>query len=152
MTLSSINLPHVIAYTDGACSGNPGKGGWGVWLSNDKGHNKSLSGSESYTTNNRMEIMAVIQALKALKHPCKIDIYTDSKYVQKGLTEWLPVWKANGWKTAAKHAVKNEDLWKILDQAQQTHILSLYWVKGHIGNIGNETADKLARQAIQALK
>ena len=148
MTITQNNLPHVIAYTDGACSGNPGQGGWGVWLSNDTGHSKELYGGEAHTTNNRMELMAVIHALNALKHPCSIDVYTDSQYVQKGLTEWLPAWKARGWKTAAKQAVKNEDLWKSLDQAQQRHVLRLHWVKGHAGNEGNELADKLARQGI----
>jgi ribonuclease HI len=141
-------LPRVTAYTDGACSGNPGPGGWGVWLSNDTGHSKELCGGEPNTTNNRMELLAVIQALNALKHACSVDVYTDSQYVQKGLNEWLPSWKARGWKTAAKQAVKNEDLWKLLDQARHRHVVRLHWVKGHAGNEGNEIADKLARQGV----
>lgn len=148
---SSINLPLVTAYTDGACSGNPGPGGWGAWLSNPAGHSKELCGGEANTTNNRMELMGVIQALNALKHPCSVDVYTDSQYVQKGLTEWLPNWKARGWKTADKKPVKNDDLWKMLDLARQRHVVRLHWVKGHAGDVGNETADRLARQGILTL-
>jgi ribonuclease HI len=146
-------MPNVIAYTDGACSGNPGPGGWGVLLIGgaQQEHRKQLCGGEHGTTNNRMELMAVIQALEHLKQMCSIDIYTDSQYVQKGLTEWLKGWKARGWRTADKKPVKNEDLWRRLDTASQKHNLRLHWVKGHAGDPGNEAADKLARQGITTL-
>ncbi len=135
-------------YTDGACSGNPGPGGWGallVW----NGHEKEISGGEQDTTNNRMELTAVIRALQTLKKPCVAEIHTDSKYVQQGVNEWLAGWKARGWITAAKKPVKNQDLWQELDNALQRHHVSFHWVKGHAGHPENERADKLATEAIQ---
>ena len=137
----------VVIYTDGACSGNPGPGGWGsVLLYN--GHRRELSGGEPQTTNNRMEMMAVIVALETLKRPCAVELHTDSTYVMKGITEWLPNWKARGWKTAAKKPVKNVDLWQQLDAAVARHEIDWRWVKGHSGVPENERADELARLAI----
>lgn len=142
------NSKKVTLFTDGACRGNPGPGGWGVHLQYGK-TTKNLYGYEAETTNNRMEMMAAIMGLKALKRPCVIDLNTDSKYVLQGITEWLASWKKNGWKTAARKAVKNEDLWKRLDKevAKHNHI-NWIWVKGHSGNHGNELADQLANRAI----
>ena len=137
-------------YTDGACSGNPGPGGWGAIL-RFKGVEKEMKGGEPQTTNNRMEMMAVLSALNALTRPCAIDVYTDSEYVKKGMTEWLRGWKARGWKTADKKPVKNDDLWKILDEACARHKVSWHWVKGHAGHVENERADQLARDGIAAL-
>ena len=151
MNASNSSLPQVIAYTDGACSGNPGPGGWGVLLSSPNGASKSLCGGEAHSTNNRMELMAVIQALNALTKPCSVDVYTDSQYVKKGLTEWMPAWKLRGWKTADKKPVKNEDLWRQLDLARERHVLRIHWVKGHAGDAGNEAADRLAQQGIDEL-
>ena len=132
-------------FTDGACSGNPGPGGWGVILRH-KNTEKELSGGENPTTNNRMELTAVIEALKALKAPCDITLYTDSKYVMDGINQWLPKWKANGWKTANKKStVKNIDLWQELDTLQTRHQIHWIWVKGHAGHPENERVDKLAR-------
>jgi ribonuclease HI len=137
----------VVVYTDGACSGNPGPGGWGsVLLFN--GHRRELSGGEKETTNNRMEMMAVIQALEALQRPCDVLIHTDSTYVMKGMTEWLEQWKKRNWKTAAKKPVKNVELWQELEQAISRHCVSWKWVKGHSGVPENERADELAREAI----
>ncbi len=137
----------VVIYTDGACSGNPGPGGWGsVLLYN--GHRRELSGGESQTTNNRMEMIAVIVALETLKRPCAVELHTDSKYVMQGITEWLPNWKARGWKTAAKKPVKNVDLWQQLDAAVARHDIDWRWVRGHSGVPENERADELARLAI----
>jgi len=134
-------------YTDGACSGNPGPGGWGsVLLYN--GHRKELSGGEEETTNNRMELMAVIRAMQALKRSCEVTIYTDSVYVMKGMTEWIANWKARNWKTASKKPVKNVDLWKELESALESHTVNWRWVKGHSGVPENERADELARNAI----
>ncbi len=141
----------VIIYTDGACKGNPGIGGWGVWL-RYKDKEKQVCGGELMTTNNRMELMAVIQALELLKRGCEIELYTDSNYVKQGFTEWLPNWKKRGWKTAAKKPVKNEDLWRRLDQATIRHQIQWRWVKGHSGDLGNEKADQLANQGINLLK
>ena len=141
----------VTIYTDGACSGNPGPGGWGA-LMRYGDHEKELCGGEADTTNNRMELMAVIQALGALKRPCSIDLYTDSKYVKDGIGAWLARWKANGWKTAARKPVKNEDLWRALDEAAQRHQIRWHWVKGHAGHPENERADELARQGMAAFK
>jgi ribonuclease HI len=136
-------------YTDGACSGNPGPGGWGsVLLYN--GHRREISGGARDTTNNRMEMMAVIEALEALKRPCRVVVHTDSVYVMKGITEWMSQWKARNWKTAAKKPVKNVDLWQALDQALARHQVRWKWVKGHSGVTENERADELARQAIPA--
>jgi ribonuclease HI len=141
----------VIIHTDGACSGNPGPGGWGALLEWG-GHEKELSGAEAETTNNRMELMAAIQALNALKRPSKVKLVTDSTYVKDGVTKWIHGWKKNGWKTAAKKPVKNEDLWRQLDDAAQRHAITWDWVKGHAGHVENERADTLAREAIKTLK
>ena len=137
----------VIIYTDGACRGNPGPGGWGsVLLYN--GHRREMSGGDAETTNNRMEMMAVIQALESLKRPCSVMIYTDSVYVMKGITEWIVQWKKRNWKTAAKKPVKNVELWQRLEQAIQPHEVKWTWVKGHSGVPENERADELATTAI----
>ena len=141
-------LPHVVIYTDGACSGNPGPGGWGVYLSY-KGNEKDLCGGEAQTTNNRMELMAAIQALDALKFPCSVELYTDSTYVKQGMLSWLEGWKKKGWRTASKKPVKNKDLWMQLDESQQRHQIQWKWVKGHAGDPGNERADELARQGME---
>lgn len=137
-------------YTDGACKGNPGPGGWGVLLKHGTTE-KELFGGEPSTTNNRMEMMAVIQALTALKKPCDITLYLDSQYVLKGITEWIPGWKAKGWRTAAKQPVKNVDLWQQLDQLVQEsgHRIDWRWVRGHNGDHGNERADALANQGVE---
>ena len=139
----------VTIYTDGACKGNPGLGGWGAFLSYGETE-RDLYGGELHTTNNRMELMAVIQALQALKHPCHVHLYLDSEYVRKGITEWLPSWKARGWRTASKQAVKNADLWQVLDEvvSQSGHRIEWRWVKGHSGDPGNERADALANQGV----
>ncbi|QVL45480.1 MAG: ribonuclease HI [Methylophilaceae bacterium] len=134
-------------YTDGACKGNPGIGGWGAWI-HYKGNEKSIFGGEQNTTNNRMEMMAVIKALQALKRPSQIKLYTDSSYVQKGMTEWLQGWKAKNWRTAAKQVVKNADLWQQLDVLASQHQIEWLWVRGHDGNIGNERADALANAGV----
>jgi ribonuclease HI len=133
-------------WTDGACLGNPGPGGWGA-LMRWNGHEKELSGGEANTTNNRMELMAAIQALDALKRPSKVELTTDSQYVRKGMLEWMANWKRNGWRTAAKKPVKNDDLWKRLDAAVARHDVSWHWVKGHSGHPENERADELASTA-----
>jgi ribonuclease HI len=143
--------PEVIIYTDGACSGNPGPGGWGAILMSGA-HEKELWGGEAHTTNNRMEIMAAIKALEALKRPCRVELHTDSQYLRQGITEWLPGWKARGWRTAAKAPVKNEDLWRALDAARQRHEVAWRWVKGHSGHPMNERADELARRGISDLR
>ena len=147
MATPGMTKTHVTIYTDGACSGNPGPGGWGAFLSWN-GHEKDLNGGEADTTNNRMELMAAIVALETLTKPCRVDLYTDSTYVMKGMTEWLEGWKARGWKTAAKKAVKNKDLWERFDNAIQRHDVQFHWVKGHAGDPGNERADELARDGI----
>ena len=134
-------------FTDGACSGNPGPGGWGAIL-RWRGTEKELKGGEVDTTNNRMEMMAAIQALESLKRPVKAKLYTDSTYVQKGITEWIHGWKARGWKTAAKKPVKNDELWRRLDEALARHDVSWHWVKGHAGHPENERADELAREGL----
>jgi ribonuclease HI len=140
----------VEAWTDGACRGNPGPGGWGVLL-RYKGNEKTLYGAERETTNNRMELMAAIQALESLTRQCKVQLTTDSQYVQKGITEWLPNWKRRGWKTAAKKPVKNVDLWQRLDKAVAEHDVEWHWVRGHSGHPENEQADALANQAIDEM-
>ena len=137
-------------YTDGACKGNPGVGGWGALLRYG-GHEKELFGGEAHTTNNRMELMAVIEGLRALKKRSQVEIYTDSQYVQKGVTEWLKNWKARGWKTASKQPVKNDDLWKTLDGLLHSHDLSWHWVKGHAGHVDNERADELANRGVASV-
>lgn len=136
-------------YTDGACSGNPGPGGWGAIL-RYKGHEKELSGGVPETTNNRMEMTAVIEALKAMKKSSRIELYTDSQYVKQGVEEWLAGWKAKNWKTAGKKPVKNQDLWMEIDALIQKHDISFHWVRGHDGHPENERADALARSAIPA--
>jgi ribonuclease HI len=140
--------PPVIIYADGACKGNPGKGGWGVMMQYG-GKTKELYGGEKETTNNRMELTAVVQALNALTKPCTVDIYTDSQYVMKGMMEWMKNWKRNGWKTSDKKPVKNVDLWQALDAAAMVHVVSWHWVKGHAGNPGNERADALANLGVE---
>lgn len=134
-------------YADGACKGNPGPGGWGAWLAWD-GHEKELFGGEPLTTNNRMELMAVIKALEALKWPSIANIYTDSVYVQKGITEWIYGWKLRGWRTSDKKPVKNSELWQELDTLSKQHQIKWIWVKSHAGNIGNERADALANRGV----
>ena len=137
-------------YTDGACRGNPGPGGWGVlMLAGDR--RKTLHGGETSTTNNRMELTAAIEGLRALKRPAEVILYTDSKYVMDGIREWLPNWKARGWRTASKKPVKNKDLWQELDAETQRHEIRWKWVRGHTGNPGNEAADALANQGIDEL-
>ncbi|MGZ5041103.1 MAG: ribonuclease HI [Usitatibacter sp.] len=138
-------------YTDGACKGNPGPGGWGAILESD-GKEREMFGGEAGTTNNRMELTAVIEALSALKRPCRVILHTDSQYVQKGITEWIHGWKARGWRTAAKEPVKNVDLWKKLDEAIRTHHIDWIWVKGHAGHDGNERADALANKGVESLQ
>lgn len=143
-------MKEVTIYSDGACKGNPGPGGWGaVLVAGD--HEKELFGGENPTTNNRMELMAVIEALRALKRPCVVNIYTDSQYVQKGISEWIVGWKARGWKTADKKPVKNADLWQMLDEARQPHLIEWHWVRGHAGHPGNERADRLANRGVESL-
>jgi ribonuclease HI len=137
----------VVVYTDGACSGNPGPGGWGTVMMY-RGHRRELSGGETDTTNNRMELMAAIAALEALSRSCSVALHTDSTYVMKGITEWLAAWKARGWKTAAKKPVLNKDLWERLERAAARHDVNWHWVKGHSGVPENERADELAREAI----
>jgi ribonuclease HI len=140
----------VIIYTDGACRGNPGPGGWGV-IFNYKGKIKELYGAEKHTTNNRMELMAAIQALETLTRPCSVQLNSDSIYVLKGITDWMPNWKKRGWKTAARTPVKNEDLWRRLDAAISKHRIEWKWVKGHSGDTSNERADALANLGIDSL-
>jgi len=148
-------VPLVDIFTDGACKGNPGPGGWGALLrfqSGDKAHEKELFGGEAHTTNNRMELLAVIKALEALKVPCKVLLYTDSVYVHKGITEWIHGWKKRGWVSSAKQPVKNVDLWKALDVAIMPHAIEWHWVKGHAGHVENERADGLANRGVAGLE
>jgi ribonuclease HI len=139
--------PQVIVHTDGACSGNPGPGGWGAILQSG-GKTRELKGGELATTNNRMELMAAIQALEALTRECRVELHTDSQYVMKGISEWIHNWKRRGWMTADKKAVKNDDLWKRLDAARLRHQVDWRWVKGHAGHELNERADQLAREGM----
>jgi len=139
--------PEVEAFTDGACSGNPGPGGWGVLLRTGA-HEKELFGGEAHTTNQQMELQAAIEALKALKRPCRVTIYSDSKYVVRGMTEWLPNWKRRGWKTAGKKPVSNLERWQELDRLSTQHEVRWRWVKGHAGHAENERADALARRGV----
>jgi len=143
-------MDKVEIFTDGACKGNPGPGGWGALLVAGDAR-KELFGGETATTNNRMELKAVIEALTALTRPCQIVLYTDSQYVQKGISEWIHGWKARGWKTAARAPVKNADLWQALDAAQARHRIDWRWVKGHAGHPGNECADGLANRGVQSV-
>ena len=138
-------------YADGACKGNPGAGGWGVLL-RSAGSEKELFGAEAQTTNNRMELTAVIRGLEALKRPCSVVVYTDSQYVQKGISEWIRGWKRNGWRTSDKKPVKNADLWRQLDELAAGHTISWRWVRGHAGNPGNERVDALANKAIDEFR
>ena len=140
----------VYLYTDGACKGNPGKGGWGV-LMRYGSHEKELFGGEAHTTNNRMELTAIIQGLAALSRPCAVVIHTDSQYVKNGMEQWIHGWKKNGWKTAAKQPVKNEDLWRQLDQLAAQHQIQWQWVRGHAGHTENERADALANQGVASV-
>jgi ribonuclease HI len=144
-------MPHVTIYTDGACSGNPGPGGWGAVLISGP-RERDLWGGEPATTNNRMELTAAIEALEALKVPCKVDVHTDSQYLRQGVTQWIHAWKARGWRTADRSPVKNEDLWRRLDTARARHDVHWHWVKGHSGHPLNERADALARKAIIELR
>ena len=141
-------MKEVSIWTDGACSGNPGPGGWGALLRAGE-HEKELSGGDVLTTNNRMELQAAIEALNALKSPSKVDLHTDSQYVKGGITGWINGWKRNGWKTAAKKPVKNAELWVALDEAVGRHDVTWHWVKGHAGHAENERADELAREGMQ---
>lgn len=145
------NNDTVEIFTDGACRGNPGPGGWGVLL-RFKGKEKNLYGAESHTTNNRMELTAAIMALEELKRPCRVRLVTDSQYVMKGITEWLANWRRRGWKTAGRQPVKNADLWQRLDQAVQRHQVEWQWVRGHNGHPENELADQLANRAIDEME
>jgi ribonuclease HI len=135
-------------YTDGACKGNPGPGGWGAWLRCGK-HEKELCGGEPQTTNNRMELLAVIRALESLKRPSRVRLSTDSQYVQKGISEWIKSWKQRGWRTSSKAPVKNVDLWQELDALAAMHEIEWLWVKGHAGHDGNERADELANRGVE---
>lgn len=143
-------LKKVEIYTDGACRGNPGPGGWGALLRYGD-QERELFGGERQTTNNRMELTAAIEALRALREPCEVDLTTDSQYVRKGISEWLAQWKARGWRTAAKKPVKNDDLWRALDEQAGRHRIHWHWVKGHSGHIENERADALANRGIDTL-
>ncbi len=138
-------------WTDGACSGNPGPGGWGAILISGP-HRKELSGGEGLTTNNRMELTAAISALEALKKPCAVDLHTDSEYLRNGVMKWMAGWRRNGWRTADKKPVKNQDLWERLDAAIKAHQIEWHWVKGHAGNELNERADELAREGMAPFK
>ncbi|WP_108879657.1 ribonuclease HI [Anderseniella sp. Alg231-50] len=144
-------MTDVTIYTDGACSGNPGPGGWGAILVHGETR-KELSGGETETTNNRMELQAAIEALNALKRPCKVALYTDSVYVRDGITKWIKGWQRNGWRTAAKKPVKNAELWQALQAALQPHDIDWHWVKGHAGHPENERADELARAGMAPYK
>ncbi|MHB8255089.1 MAG: ribonuclease HI [Acidiferrobacter sp.] len=143
-------MAKVLIYTDGACRGNPGPGGWGAVLTTGD-HERTLSGAETLTTNNRMEVFAAIAALRTLKRPCEVDLVTDSQYLRRGITEWLAQWKRRGWLTAARKPVANADLWRQLEEATVGHTIHWHWVKGHSGDNGNERADQLANEAIDRL-
>ena len=148
---SNIPRPQVVIYTDGACKGNPGPGGWGVWLRSGE-HEKEMFGGEANTTNNRMELTAVIEALASLKRTCDVTLFTDSEYVRKGITEWIHGWKLRGWKTADKKPVKNAELWKRLEALAALHHVDWRWVRGHAGDPGNERADALANRGVESVQ
>jgi ribonuclease HI len=141
-------MKEVVAFTDGACRGNPGPGGWGVVLQSG-GRERQLCGGEPLTTNNRMELTAAIEALSALRQPCRVALYTDSIYVRNGITEWLPNWRRRGWRTASRKPVKNQDLWERLSELADGHDVDWHWVKGHAGHAGNELADLLANRGLE---
>ncbi|MEQ8799854.1 MAG: ribonuclease HI [Salinisphaeraceae bacterium] len=143
-------MKEVVVHTDGACRGNPGPGGWGALLVYGD-HRRELCGGEERTTNNRMELLAAIRALESLRQPCRVQLYTDSNYVRQGITDWLPRWQKNGWRTAGRKPVKNADLWQQLDALNQKHEVAWHWVKGHAGDPGNEAADALANRGIDEL-
>jgi ribonuclease HI len=143
--------PGVVIFTDGACRGNPGPGGWGALLIFGD-HEREICGGDAATTNNRMELTAAIEALGALKRPCRVELHTDSQYLRSGITQWLPLWKARGWRTMSKGAVKNDDLWRRLDEARLRHDVDWRWVKGHAGHPLNERADALARRGLEAIE
>lgn len=144
-------MKDVEIYTDGACKGNPGPGGWGAWLRSGD-HERELWGGEAQTTNNRMELTAVIESLAALKTPCRVTLHLDSEYVRNGITSWIHNWKRRGWRTASNQAVKNVDLWQKLDAVTQVHKIDWRWVKGHAGNEGNERADALANRGVDQVR
>lgn len=148
MSSEKTSMPSVVIYTDGACSGNPGPGGWGAILMSGE-HRKELSGGEVQSTNNRMELMAAISALEALKRKSNVELHTDSNYVKNGITQWIHGWKRNGWRTADKKPVKNAELWQRLDEMRQRHNVDWHWVKGHAGHVENERADELAREGMR---
>jgi len=150
MTASHSADNTVLVFADGACKGNPGPGGWGAILRIGT-HEKEICGGERQTTNNRMELTAVIRALESLKRHCNVKVYTDSQYVQKGISEWLPQWKRRGWRTAGKKPVKNEDLWRELDELAQKHKVEWHWVRGHAGHVENERADALANRGVESV-
>ena len=143
-------MKDVIIYTDGACRGNPGPGGWGALIQFDTAQ-KEIFGGQNSTTNNQMELSAAIEGLSILKEPCNVELFTDSKYVMDGITQWIQNWKKNNWKTAAKKEVKNKDLWQKLDQLMTYHHVQWHWVKGHSGDLGNEKADRLANKGIDSI-
>jgi ribonuclease HI len=140
-------MKRVVVHTDGSCRGNPGPGGWAATLTYGR-HTREISGGETATTNNRMELQAAIEALDALKEPCEVDFFTDSEYVRNGITEWLSTWRSNGWRTKARQSVKNEDLWRTLDAAASRHKINWHWLKGHSGHQHNERCDQLANDAL----
>ncbi len=144
-------MSEVLIYTDGACKGNPGPGGWGAWL-RAGGHERELWGGAKLTTNNQMELTAVIEALSSLKRPCKVALYTDSEYVRNGITAWIHGWKLRGWKTADRKPVKNVELWQRLDELNAAHQVSWHWVRGHTGDPGNERADALANRGVESAR
>jgi ribonuclease HI len=144
-------LKDVVIYTDGACKGNPGPGGWGAWLRSG-GHEKEIWGGEDQTTNNRMELTAVIESLAALKAPSRVTLHLDSEYVRNGITSWIHNWKRRGWRTASNQAVKNVDLWQRLDALTQAHQIDWRWVRGHAGDEGNERADALANRGVDEVR
>lgn len=144
-------MSDVIIYTDGACKGNPGPGGWGAWLRSGE-HERELCGGEAQTTNNRMELVAVIEALGALKRPSRVQLFVDSEYVRNGITTWIHGWKRRGWRTADNKPVKNVDLWQRLEAAVAPHQIEWHWVRGHTGDPGNERADALANRGVEAAR